>query len=97
MAEEQHWHLVIYDIRDDKRWARAYKILKGRGERIQYSVFRVRVTRAQLEELRWKLKQVMADEDDLLIVRLCQGCAQRVVDSRGDEAWRKPMPRFEVF
>jgi len=97
VGEERHWHLVCYDIRDDKRWRRAYKILKGRGERVQYSIFRVQMTRTQLEELRWELKKVMAEEDDLMIVRLCPGCAQRVIDTRGEEPWKKPPPTFEVF
>lgn len=97
MADERHWHLVSYDIRDDKRWRRAYKILKGRGERVQYSVFRIRMNRTQLEELRWALRKVMDDEDDLMIVRLCPGCAQRVIDSRGEDEWKKPPPTFEVL
>lgn len=97
MGAEQHWHLVSYDIRDDRRWRRVYKILNGRGERIQYSVFRVRMSRTQLEELRWELGKILTEEDDLMIVRLCQGCAQRVTDSRGEEAWKKAPPRFEIL
>jgi len=97
MGQERHWHLVCYDVRDPKRLARVAKILKGAGERIQYSVFRVRASRTQLEALRWQLGRVMKDEDDLLVVRLCSGCAQRVVDSRGEEEWRKPPERYTVF
>lgn len=97
MGAERHWHLVIYDIRNDKRWAKVYKILKGRGDRIQYSVFRVHMTRTQIEELRWELKKVMDEEDDLLLVRLCTSCAQRVVDSRGDEEWKGQPSGFEMI
>ena len=97
MGEEKHWHLICYDIRDHKRWYRAYKILKGCGERVQYSIFRVHLSKTRLEALRWDLSKVLNDDDDLMVVRLCQGCAQRVIDSRGTDIWREPPPRFEVF
>ena len=32
-------YLVSYDIRDQKRWRRVYRIAKGYGVQIQYSVF----------------------------------------------------------
>jgi len=32
-------YLVCYDIRDDKRWRRLYKAMKGYGEWLQLSVF----------------------------------------------------------
>uniref|UniRef100_A0A7V4G655 CRISPR-associated endoribonuclease Cas2 n=1 Tax=Desulfobacca acetoxidans TaxID=60893 RepID=A0A7V4G655_9BACT len=97
MGEEKHWHLVCYDIRNPKRWAKAYKILKGCGDHLQLSIFRVRLTKTKLAALRWRLAKILEDEDSLLIVRLCPGCAQRVVDSRGEDNWRRPDPRFEIF
>jgi CRISPR-associated protein Cas2 len=97
MGDEKHWHLLCYDIRDPKRWAKAYKILKGRGERLQLSVFRVQMTRIQIEELRWKLSKVLAEEDSLMILRLCAGCAQRVIDTGGDDKWKNPPPAFEIL
>lgn len=97
MGEEQHWHLVCYDIRDPKRWAKAYKILKGCGDHLQLSIFRVEMTKIQLESLRWKMGKILKEEDSLMIARLCPGCAQRVIDSRGEDFWKKPPPKFEVF
>ncbi len=97
MSDDRHWHLVCYDIRDHKRWYRAYKVLKGRGERLQYSIFRVQMNKTQLEALRWELSKILDEEDDLMIARLCPGCAQRIIDSRGVEKWKEPPPRFEVF
>jgi len=55
------------------------------------------MTRTQLEELRWELGKVMAEEDDLMIVRLCPGCAQRVIDSRGEHPWKNTPPTFEIL
>ena len=39
MAQAKHWYLISYDIRDPKRWRRAYKLLQGYGESMQLSIF----------------------------------------------------------
>lgn len=97
MGEEKHWHLVCYDIRDPKRWSKAYKILKGSGDHLQLSIFRVEMNKTQLESLRWKMSKILIEEDSLLIARLCPGCAQRVIDSRGDDFWKELPPKIEIF
>ncbi len=97
MGAEKHWYLVCYDIRDQKRWRKAYKKLKGCGNRLQYSIFRMNLSRTQMESLQWEIENILTDEDDLMIVRLCQGCAQRVHDSRIENDWKKPVPKFEIF
>ena len=97
MRTDKHWRLITYDIRDPKRWAKVYKILKGRGDHVQYSVFRVYMSNRQVEELRWRLSEAMEDEDDLLIIRLCPSCAARVVDSRKDAKWDEAPPEFDIF
>ena len=97
MGEEKHWHLVCYDVRNPKRWAKVFKKLKGCGEHLQFSIFRVHASKIQLESLRFDLKKIMAEEDDLMIIRLCDSCAQRVIDSRGEEKWKEPIPTFEVL
>ena len=43
MAEGRVWYLVCYDIRDPQRWRRCFKLLKGYGEGLQYSIFRCRL------------------------------------------------------
>ena len=35
MAELKHWYLICYDIREQKRWRKAYKLLQGYGETLQ--------------------------------------------------------------
>ncbi|MGI6496948.1 MAG: CRISPR-associated endonuclease Cas2 [Kiritimatiellia bacterium] len=35
----RRFYLVSYDIPDDKRRARVFKLMRGWGERVQYSVF----------------------------------------------------------
>ena len=97
MSDDENWHLVCYDIRDPKRWYRAFKILKGCGERLQYSIFRIQMNKTRLEALRWELCKILTEEDDLMIIRLCPGCARRIIDTRKDETWDKPASKFEIF
>lgn len=98
MGAEKHWYLFCYDIRDPKRWRQVYKKLKGRGNRLQYSIFRLNLGKTQMESVRWEIDKILDEEDDLMIIRLCQGCAHRVIDSREQEhSWKKPLPKFEIF
>jgi CRISPR-associated protein Cas2 len=70
------WWLVSYDVRDPKRLRLAAKILEGSGTRVQYSVFRCWMTRAQMESLRWELTELLAPEDDVLMLPLCSRCVE---------------------
>lgn len=51
-GEAQNCYLICYDIRDAKRWRKAYKLLQGYGERIQYSIFRCQLSMRSREKLR---------------------------------------------
>lgn len=93
----RHWYLISYDIRHPKRWRQAYKLLRGTGERIQYSLFRCHLTRSDLEALRWELEQILDPEDDLLVVHLCPRCAGGVEVRGRPEHWDEPPPRFAVL
>jgi len=75
----------------------AYKKLKGQGERLQYSIFRLNMAKKQMEELRWELGKILTEEDDLMVVRLCPGCAQRVIDTREGNNWKEAQPAFDIF
>lgn len=97
MGAEKHWHLICYDIRDRRRWAKVYKILKGIGDHLQLSIFRVHLSRKQLESLRLDLEKILDNEDSLMIARLCSACAKRVIDSKDESIWKEPVPGFEVF
>ena len=97
MGGHRNWHLVCYDIRDQKRWSKTFNILKGRGEHLQFSIFRVRLNKTQLEELRWELSRVLTEEDDLMILQLCPTCAKRVIDSRGTTEWKNDPIGYEIL
>ncbi len=93
----KRWYLVSYDIRHPKRWRKAYKKLCGRGEWLQYSLFRCRLTDTEKESLRWELEELLEEEDDLMFVHLCPGCAGRIQErTRKPKDWSPP-ERFEVF
>lgn len=97
MAEHKNYYLVCYDIRDPKRWRKAYKLLKGYGSTIQYSIFRVRLSARGREELRWRLEEILAGEDSLLIVGLCNRCVERVVACNRTEAWTVEEDRHMIL
>ena len=95
---DKHWHLISYDIRDAKRLRHVARKLEGYGERVQYSVFRCRLNNLALEKLHWELNQLMGDEDDLLVIPLCDCCAGKVpIHSTGDQSsWAAPPPTFRI-
>jgi CRISPR-associated protein Cas2 len=74
----RQWYLVSYDIRNPERLRRVARHMEGYGERIQFSVFRCRLSPRQLERLRWELAGLTAEEDDLLVVGLCRNCVGRL-------------------
>lgn len=93
----QHWHLLAYDVRDDGRLRKTAKILEGYGQRLQYSVFRCKLSDKQLERLRWELSRVMAAEDSLLIVPLCDSCSERLRAHGPAYEWPKEPPGWVII
>ena len=93
------WHLLTYDIRDPKRLRKVAQVLESYGARVQYSVFRCRLNKEQLEKLHWELNRIMEEEDDLLVIPLCHQCSRKIAEhSTGDQSdWSEPPPSFEVF
>ena len=96
MAEQKSWYLVTYDVRDDHRLKRVAKRIEGYGTRIQYSVFRCRLSNRQIQKMRWELSREMENEDDLLIVGLCSECAGKVRKKQKDECWFEKPVSFEI-
>lgn len=97
MSAEKRWRLVCYDVRDERRYRRVFKIIKGAGEPVQYSVFRCRLDDRETERLRWRLAQVMSEDDSLLVVDLCPGCAHKVVTRNHVAGWTEEPPTFRIL
>jgi len=85
---DRRWYLVAYDVRDPARLHRTAKILKGFGDRVQLSVFKVHASQRQIERLRWELLRVLEEEDFLLVVGLCVACVDSIY-KKGGVAWRR--------
>jgi len=91
MAEGK-WYLVCYDVRDDKRLRQTAKKLEGRGQRLQYSVFRCWLTATNLQKLRWELTELLEPEDDVLFIPLCHTCVKGINvthSSEKDPDWKQ--------
>ncbi len=97
MAADKRWRLVCYDIRDPARWRNVYRIVRGAGTRVQYSIFRCRLDDRELANLRWRLAQVMDLADALLVVDLCPRCADNVISHNHIEGWTDPPATFRVI
>ncbi len=78
MHHDTHLHIVAYDISDQKRWRRVFKIMNGYGEWLQLSVFQCRLTARQQAELIALLDDVIHHDDDHIIL-LDLGPAEKVV------------------
>jgi CRISPR-associated protein Cas2 len=96
---DRHWHLITYDVRDSKRLKKVAKKMEAYGTRVQYSVFRCRLDREALEKLHWELTKIMAQEDDLLVIPLCESCSSKVPrHSSGDcSDWVGPAQTYRVL
>ena len=69
-------YLVLYDIADTRRLARAASIVLDYGVRVQKSVYEVRLNPSTLALLQRRLGEVIdADLDSVKIFPLCGSCA----------------------
>ncbi|MDW8328042.1 MAG: CRISPR-associated endonuclease Cas2 [Anaerolineales bacterium] len=71
-------YVVTYDISDDKRWRRVFKLMRGHGDHLQYSVFRCELSDRERVQLMEKLAAVIKkDEDQVLFFPLGPAGGQR--------------------
>jgi CRISPR-associated protein Cas2 len=79
-------YLICYDICDDKRLRRVFKVMRGYGDHLQYSVFECQLTSMDLVRLRAELAKVIHHtEDQVLFVNLgpAEGRGDRVITALG--------------
>lgn len=76
MAEER-LYIVTYDISDQKRWRRVFRIMKGYGQWLQLSVFQCRLTARRRADMAARLdREIKRDDDHIIIVDV--GPADRI-------------------
>ena len=80
------FYLISYDIPDDRRRSQLAKVLKGYGNRVQYSVFEAHLNGRQFDELKQTVARLIdASEDSVRYYALCNACVERIeVPAVGD-------------
>ncbi len=96
-STDRSWYLVIYDVRDEKRLRQVSKVLKGYGNRVQYSVFRCHARPREVERLKWELTKIMDSEDDIMIVQLCAKCANKIVIGNKQCRWSEEVTTYAII
>jgi CRISPR-associated protein Cas2 len=90
----RHTYLVCYDISDDRRLKRVFKVCKNFGTHLQYSVFECDLNPRELIQLQRELKkEIKQDEDQVIFVTLgpTEGRGDRAIFSLG-----LPYARFDA-
>jgi len=64
----EHLYLVAYDIADQKRWRKIFRLMKGYGEWLQLSVFQCRLTRQQHAEMIHLMDEIIHHDHDHIII-----------------------------
>ena len=73
------FYVISYDIPDDRRRNQLAKVLKGFGNRVQYSVFEAHLNKRQYEALKRAVENLIEpSEDSVRYYVLCSACADRI-------------------
>ena len=94
LISARHTYLVCYDIANDKRLKKVFKVCKNHGTHLQFSVFECDLTPRELTVLQRELKALIKqDEDQVIFVSLgpAEGRGDRVISSLG-----LPYSRFDA-
>lgn len=71
MAGNERLYIVTYDIGDQKRWRRVFKVMEAYGRWLQFSVFQCRLTPRRRAALGARLDGIIKpSEDHVLIIDL---------------------------
>lgn len=66
---DERLYIVTYDIADDRRWRRIFRLMHGYGDWLQLSVFQCRLTRTKRMELQAALSATMhMAEDHVMLI-----------------------------
>lgn len=69
-------YVVAYDISSNRRRVKVTDALRSRGYRIQESVFQVRLTAEDLDQVRSQLRALIDEVEDVVhIYPVCASCA----------------------
>ncbi|MGI9301660.1 MAG: CRISPR-associated endonuclease Cas2 [Gammaproteobacteria bacterium] len=74
---EEHLYIVAYDISDQKRWRKVFKLMNGYGDWVQLSLFQCRLSKRRHVELLAMLSEIIHHRQDHVVV-MDLGVADRV-------------------
>lgn len=73
----EHLYIVAYDISDQKRWRRIFRLMEGYGEWLQLSIFQCRLGARQHAELQALIDDIIDHSADHVVI-MDLGVAERV-------------------
>jgi CRISPR-associated protein Cas2 len=65
---EERLYVVTYDISNDRRWRRVFKLMHGYGRWLQLSVFQCRLTVQRRAEMARRLEEIIHSRDDHVLI-----------------------------
>jgi CRISPR-associated protein Cas2 len=65
---DERLYVVTYDIADDKRWRKVFKLMHGYGHWLQLSVFQCRLTARRRAEVARRLEEVINNNADHVLI-----------------------------
>jgi CRISPR-associated protein Cas2 len=65
---EERLYIVTYDIADERRWRRVFKLMRGYGRWLQLSVFQCPLTARRRAELTRRLEEIIHARDDHVLL-----------------------------
>jgi len=68
MRNDDHLYIVTYDVCDPKRGRRVFRVMEGRGEWLQLSVFQCRLSRRGVAELTAALSDIIKHDEDHVVL-----------------------------
>ncbi len=60
-------YIVTYDICDDKRLRAMFRLMRGFGDHLQYSVFRCELSEQERMELIAKITEILKQDEDQVL------------------------------
>jgi len=78
-------YIVAYDITDPQRWRKIYKIMRGYGTRIQYSVFYCYLSDKEKVLLIMEIDDIIDHKkDSIIIIKLGESDLDKKVEFIGE-------------
>jgi CRISPR-associated protein Cas2 len=65
---EERLYIVTYDISDDRRWRRVFRLMGGYGRWLQLSVFQCRLSARRRAEMARRLEQLIHERNDHVLI-----------------------------